>query len=124
MVNTCVVWKGFPAFPAHLRMMVWGLPRCVWARESTAPAQGNQSLSSGRGIWAVRRPARAGLGSGPVQAEALGQHGGLQVLVLLLLPQPLLLQQGYQGVSLLHHLQHLVQDPLLLRQLLLRLQVV
>ena len=23
----------------------WGLPRCVWARESTAPAQGNQSLS-------------------------------------------------------------------------------
>ena len=26
--------------------MVWGLPRCVWARESTAPAQGNQSLPS------------------------------------------------------------------------------
>ena len=26
--------------------VVWGLPRCVWARESTAPAQGNQSLSS------------------------------------------------------------------------------
>ena len=25
--------------------MVWGPPRCVWARESTAPAQGNQSLS-------------------------------------------------------------------------------
>ena len=25
--------------------VVWGLPRCVWARESTAPAQGNQSLS-------------------------------------------------------------------------------
>ena len=25
--------------------MVWGLPRCVWARESTAPAQGNQFLS-------------------------------------------------------------------------------
>ena len=25
--------------------MVWGLPRCVWARESTAPAQGNQVLS-------------------------------------------------------------------------------
>ena len=25
--------------------MVWGLPRCDWARESTAPAQGNQSLS-------------------------------------------------------------------------------
>ena len=24
--------------------VVWGLPRCVWARESTAPAQGNQSL--------------------------------------------------------------------------------
>ena len=22
--------------------VVWGLPRCVWARESTAPAQGNQ----------------------------------------------------------------------------------
>ena len=67
-----------------------------------------------------------GLGghSGPVQAEALGQHGGLQVLVLLLLPQPLLLQQGHQRVSLLHHLQHLVQDPLLLCQLLLRLQVV
>ena len=26
------------------RELVWGLPRCVWARESTAPAQGNQSL--------------------------------------------------------------------------------
>ena len=26
--------------------MDWGLPRCVWARESTAPAQGNQSLTS------------------------------------------------------------------------------
>ena len=26
-------------------LMVWGLPRCVCARESTAPAQGNQSLS-------------------------------------------------------------------------------
>ena len=25
--------------------VVWGLPRCVWARESTAPAQGNQSLT-------------------------------------------------------------------------------
>ena len=25
--------------------MVWGLPRCVWARESTVPAQGNQSVS-------------------------------------------------------------------------------
>ena len=25
--------------------MVWGLPRCVCPRESTAPAQGNQSLS-------------------------------------------------------------------------------
>ena len=25
--------------------VVWGPPRCVWARESTAPAQGNQSLS-------------------------------------------------------------------------------
>ena len=25
--------------------VVWGLPRCVWARQSTAPAQGNQSLS-------------------------------------------------------------------------------
>ena len=24
--------------------VVWGPPRCVWARESTAPAQGNQSL--------------------------------------------------------------------------------
>ena len=26
--------------------VVWGLPRCVWARESTAPAQGNQSLQT------------------------------------------------------------------------------
>ena len=26
--------------------MVWGLPRCVWARESTAPAQGNLLLLS------------------------------------------------------------------------------
>ena len=25
--------------------VVWGLPRCVWARESTAPVQGNRSLS-------------------------------------------------------------------------------
>ena len=25
--------------------VVWGLPRCVWARESTALAQGNQPLS-------------------------------------------------------------------------------
>ena len=25
--------------------VVWDPPRCVWARESTAPAQGNQSLS-------------------------------------------------------------------------------
>ena len=25
--------------------MVWGLPRCVWAMESTAPAQGNQCLA-------------------------------------------------------------------------------
>ena len=25
--------------------MVWGLPRCVWARESTALEQGNQPLS-------------------------------------------------------------------------------
>ena len=71
--------------------------------------------------------AGAGLGpqaSGPVEVIALGQHGGLQVLVLLLLPQPLLLQEGHQGVALLHHLQHLAQDAFLLRQLPLRLQVV
>lgn len=62
--------------------------------------------------------------SSPVEAEALGEHDALQVLVLLLLPEPLLLQEGHQSVALLHHLQHLVQDLLLLRQLLLRLQVV
>ena len=27
--------------------VVWGPPRCFWARESTAPAQGNQALSTG-----------------------------------------------------------------------------
>lgn len=62
--------------------------------------------------------------SGPVEVEALGKHDRLQVLVLLLLTEPLLLQEGYQGVSLLHHLQHLIQDALLLSQLHLRLQVV
>ena len=30
---------------AKSSLCIWGLPRCVWARESTAPAQGNQSLS-------------------------------------------------------------------------------
>lgn len=52
--------------------------------------------------------------SGPVQAEALRQHGGFQVLVLFFFPEPLLLQQGHQGVSLFYHFQHLVQDLLLL----------
>ena len=33
--------------------MVWGLPRCVWARESTAPAQGNQSLRPRSGAAAA-----------------------------------------------------------------------
>lgn len=60
----------------------------------------------------------------PVEVEAFGEHDGLQVLVLLLLPKPLLLQEGHQGVTLLHHLQHLIQDLLLLSELLLRLQVV
>ena len=37
--------------------VVWGLPRCVWARESTAPAQGNQSLPSAqRFVWAAKHP--------------------------------------------------------------------
>ena len=34
--------------------VVWGLPRCVWARESTAPAQGNQSLCGARGGFLPR----------------------------------------------------------------------
>ena len=34
-----------PFVPSKRVDVVWGLPRCVWARESTAPAQGNQSLS-------------------------------------------------------------------------------
>lgn len=62
--------------------------------------------------------------SGPVEIETLREHDRLQVLILLLLPEPLLLQEGYQGVSLLHHLQHLIQDVLLLCQLHLCLQVV
>jgi len=60
----------------------------------------------------------------PVEVEALGEHHALQVLVLLLLPKPLLIQEGHQGIALLHHLQHLIQDLLLLAELLLRLQVV
>ena len=38
--------------------MVWGLPRCVWARESTAPAQGNQPVPEQRapGKCSVPRP--------------------------------------------------------------------
>lgn len=60
----------------------------------------------------------------PVQAQAFGEHNGLQVLVFLLLLKPLLLQERHQVVALLHHLQHLVQDLLLLGQLLLALQVI
>ena len=34
--------------------VVWGRPRCVWARESTAPAQGNQSLTEEPGgVWST-----------------------------------------------------------------------
>ena len=36
---------GNPCPLAAFVDVVWGPPRCVWARESTAPAQGNQSLS-------------------------------------------------------------------------------
>lgn len=60
----------------------------------------------------------------PVQAQSFGEHNGLQVLVFLLLLKPLLLQECHKVVPLLHHLQHLVQDLLLLGQLLLRLQVI
>ena len=39
------IGPAFCALPRSNVDVVWGLPRCVWARESTAPAQGNQSLS-------------------------------------------------------------------------------
>lgn len=60
----------------------------------------------------------------PVEVEAFGEHNSLEVLVFLLLSKPLLLQEGYQVIPLLHHVQHLIQDLLLLGQLLLCLQVV
>ena len=46
---------GRPSFSEQGHVdVVWGLPRCVWARESTAPAQGNQSL------WGFSPEARRG----------------------------------------------------------------
>lgn len=60
----------------------------------------------------------------PVKVEALGEHYSLQVFIFFLLPESLLLQESHQRVPLLHHLQHLIQDPLLLGQLCLSLQVV
>ena len=56
---SCISWRTLTTEPprkalrrprprelrAFFSCMVWGLPRCVWARESTAPAQGIQSLS-------------------------------------------------------------------------------
>ena len=60
--------------------VVWGLPRCVWARESTAPAQGNQSLSRelrasalGPGLEA-RFPARRREEKGMTENEMVGWH--------------------------------------------------
>ena len=52
--------------------MVWGLPRCVWARESTAPAQVNQSLSRDCGGGGAPR---GSAGSGAT-AEGLTSRGG------------------------------------------------
>ena len=70
--------------------MVWGLPRCVWARESTAPAQGNQSLSRELRASALcpgleaRFPARRReeRGCGPVTGKdrASCQSGGAPAL--------------------------------------------
>lgn len=60
----------------------------------------------------------------PVEVEALGEHDRFQVFVLFLLPESLLFQESHQRVPLLHHLQHFVQDPLLLGQLCLSFQVV
>ena len=70
--------------------MVWGLPRCVWARESTAPAQGNQSLSRELRASALcpgleaRFPARRReeRGCGPVTGKdrASCQRGGAPAL--------------------------------------------
>lgn len=64
------------------------------------------------------------LTSSPVEVKAFREHNSLQVLVFLLLSKSLLLQESNQGISLLHHFQHLIQDLLLLSQFLLRFQVV
>ncbi len=60
----------------------------------------------------------------PVKTEALRKHDGLQVTVLLFFSHSLLLQQGHQRISLLHHIQHLAQYTPLLRQLILPLQII
>ena len=52
---------------------------------------------------------------------AFGLHDGEGLLLLSDLRQPLLLQEGHQRVPHVHHIQHLLEDPLLLRLLLRRL---
>ena len=66
--------------------MVWGLPRCVWARESTAPAQGNQSPRWPQGLLSPRQgPGCSGLHQ-PLWKEPWGTSLGHVLLGPLLLP--------------------------------------
>lgn len=62
--------------------------------------------------------------SGPSESQSLGHHDLLQVLVFLSFLLSLFLQQRHQRVSLLHHLQHLLQNQTLLHQLPLLLQMI
>lgn len=61
---------------------------------------------------------------GPIEVKAFRKHHRLEILVLLFLPKPLLLQKGHQSITLLHHLQHLTEDLLFLSKLFLCLKVV
>ena len=53
--------------------VLWGLPRCVWARESTAPAQGYQSVSRELRAWEAlgeARPGQSSLSAGALRYRA------------------------------------------------------
>lgn len=97
---------GFPT--------AWCLSTALWGCQASSEPGSSGLGERSRVRWVPIYQTQWWAGSGPVQAEALAQHSSLQVLVLLFLPQSLLLQQGHQRVSLLHHLQHLVQDLFLL----------
>lgn len=71
------------------------------------------------------RPAEVNvLSSGPVQAKTFGKHDCLQVLVFFFFSKPLLLKESHEGISLLHHFKHFIQDPLFLWELLICLQMI